>query len=79
MQITSKSDVEEIWSSFRSSILEVTSDICGTSKNHQWRPETWWWNDRIDDAIQEKRIRHKHCKKTKKAWPTRGSVFKGRL
>ena len=33
------------------------------SKNHNWRKETWWWNDEVDAAIKEKRRAWKEWKK----------------
>ena len=29
--------------------------MCGTTKLHRWRRETWWWNKEVDDAITAKR------------------------
>ena len=29
--------------------------MCGTTKPHRWRRETWWWNKEVDDAITAKR------------------------
>ena len=31
------------------------SFLCGTTKPHRWRRETWWWNKEVDDAITAKR------------------------
>jgi hypothetical protein len=30
-----------------------------TPKNHHWRHETWWWNDKVDAAINQKCARFK--------------------
>ena len=32
----------------------------GLSKKHQWRRETLWWNNEVDEAIKEKRKRLKY-------------------
>ena len=29
--------------------------MCGKTKPHRWRRETWWWNKEVDDAITSKR------------------------
>ena len=47
---------------------------CGMWPFHQWRPETWWWNDRVEDAVKEKRIRYKAYNALKKA----GKVVKAK-
>ena len=40
--------------------------VCGSSSKHQWRPETWWWDDGVEDAINEKRNRYMTYKKLRK-------------
>jgi len=39
--------VENAWSKLKDPLLCAATVVCGLSKNHQWRPETWWWNDRV--------------------------------
>ena len=34
---------------------EDTEEVCGTTKHHRWRRETWWWNKEVDAAITAKR------------------------
>ena len=59
--------VEGLWSDLKEPLLSAASEVCGVSRNHQWRPETWWWNDRVDDAIKEKRARFKTYNTLRKA------------
>ena len=40
--------------------------VCGKTKKHKWRRQTWWWNDVVNDAIQKKR-------KCYNAWKKGGS------
>ena len=42
---------EEIWAKLKTGLLKTTEEVCGTTKPHQWRRETWWWNKEVDDAI----------------------------
>ena len=65
-QIDPSPDIEEIWSKLKPTLLETTSVVCRSSSKHQWRPETWWWDDRVEDAINEKRSRYKTYKKLRK-------------
>ena len=58
--------VEELWSSRKGNLLNTTKEVCGTSSKHQWRRQTWWWNDVVDKAIKEKQ-------KCFKAWKAGGS------
>ena len=55
--------VEEIWAHLKKSLLETSSEVCGTSLNRQWKRQTWWWNASVDDAVNEKRNRYKAFKK----------------
>ena len=59
--------VENAWSKLKDPLLCAATVVCGLSKNHQWRPETWWWNDTVEDAVKEKRIRYKAYNALKKA------------
>ena len=49
------SHVETVWSRLKGPMLDAATEVCGLSKNHKWRAETWWWNENVDKAIQEKR------------------------
>ena len=46
---------EEIWAKLKTGLLKTTEEVCGTTKPHRWRHETWWWNKEVDDAITAKR------------------------
>ena len=49
------STTEEIWAKLKTGLLKTTEEVCGTTKPHRWRRETWWWNKEVDDAITAKR------------------------
>ncbi len=57
---------EEIWGKLKSSLLKVAEGVCGFTKKHRWRKETWWWNSTVDCAVKEKR-------RCWKAWKKGGS------
>ena len=65
-QIDPSPDIEEIWSKLETTLLETTSVVCGSSSKHQWRPEIWWWDDRVEDAINEKGSQYRTYKKLRK-------------
>ena len=64
--------VEASWSKLKTSLLEATKETCGLSSPHQWRPETWWWNDKVDAAIKSKRALYKTYKSLRKQGDTPG-------
>ena len=45
----------EIWAKLKTGLQKTTEEVCGTTKPHRWRRETWWWNKEVDDAITAKR------------------------
>ena len=46
---------ETALSKLKGPLLDAATEVCCLSKNHQWNPETWWWNEEVDKAIREKR------------------------
>ena len=54
------------WSKLKDPLLDSATEVCGLSTNHQWRPETWWWNEQVDETIQEKCAQFKAYKALKK-------------
>ena len=46
---------EEIWAKLYTGLLKTTEEVCGTTKPHRWRLETWWLNKEVDDAITANR------------------------
>ena len=32
---------EEIWGKLKTGLLKTTEEVCGTTKPHRWRRETW--------------------------------------
>ena len=64
--------VEASWSNLKTPLLEATKETCGLSSPHQWRPETWWWNDKVDAAIKSKRALYKTYKSLRKQGDTPG-------
>ena len=57
---------EEIWQNLKNNLTSTAEEVCGYSRNHQWRKETWWWDSVVDGAIREKRRCFKLYKKLKK-------------
>ena len=55
----SANQVESIWVKLKSSLLEATTEMCGMTKNNQWKSETSWWNDHISEAVGMKRSHFK--------------------
>ena len=52
-----------IWNNIETGLLKTTEEVCGITRPHLWRRETWWWNEHVEKAIAAKR-------KAFKAWKT---------
>ena len=52
---------EDIWNNIKTGLLKTTEEMCGTTRPHRWRRETWWWNEHVEKAIASKQ-------KAFKAW-----------
>ena len=57
---------EDLWNSYKTVLKSAAVAACGMSKNHNWRKETWWWNEEVDVLVKAKR-------KAWKAWKSGGS------
>ena len=33
----------------------ATKQVCGVSAKHTWKRQTWWWNDKVRQAVSHKR------------------------
>ena len=52
--VESADDMEDVWSKLKIPLLETASEVCGLSKKYQWKRETWWWDDKVEEAIKKK-------------------------
>ena len=56
-------NVVEIWDNLKCALLKSMDEACGWSKKGNWRKQTWWWNDGVNDAVKRKRKLWKEWKK----------------
>ena len=52
---------EDIWNNIKTGLLKTSEEVCGTTRPHRWRHETWWWNEHVEMATAAKQ-------KAFKAW-----------
>ena len=57
---------EEIWSHLKNGLNSAAEEVCGYTKKHQWKKQTWWWNSCVDEAVKEKRRCYKVLAKLKR-------------
>ena len=46
---------EDIWNNIKTGLLKTTEEVCGTTRPHRWRRETWWWTEHVEKVIAAKR------------------------
>ena len=63
VSLSNSQNVEDIWNILKSNLLESAKNVCGMTKKGNWRKETWWWDDSVENAIKEKRFKWKSWKK----------------
>ena len=56
---------EDIWNNIKTGLLKTTQEVCGITRPHRWRRETWWWNEHLEKAIAAKRKAFKTWKTAK--------------
>lgn len=56
---------EEIWANLKTGLLETTEKVCGLTRPHRWRRETWWWTEQVEQTIKAKRLAFKAWKSGK--------------
>ena len=55
-------DVETTWNDLKSCVFESFDATCGWTKAQQNRKETWWWCEKVESEIKEKRKLWKNWK-----------------
>ena len=45
---------EDIWNNLKRGLLKTTEEVCGTTRPHRWRRETWWWNEHLGEVMTAK-------------------------
>jgi len=49
-----KGDAESMWNELNDCLLEVSEETCGRTKGRPRHRETWWWNEDVACAMNEK-------------------------
>jgi len=57
------SDVDEHWQQMKNLMMEKAKDVCGMSKGPCRHKETSWWNEEVDEAVREKKIKYGNWKR----------------
>jgi hypothetical protein len=58
----SQINVENVWYKLKTSLLDRARDLWDFQKSINGKKGTWWWKDKVDEAIKQKRTRFKTYK-----------------
>ena len=58
-------DVERVWKDMKECLLVCADEVCGRTKGPPRHKQTWWWNDDVAKAVEEKRLRFVSWRKSK--------------
>ena len=47
--------IEDKWFYLKKCLLDASKQTCGWTKHPPKCREVWWWNDKVDDIIREKK------------------------
>ena len=59
---TDNDDPDGKWNFLRDALLKVTDKVCGWTKKKNWKEQTWWWNESVNELIKDKRTKWKEWK-----------------
>ena len=48
-----------VWVQYKNCVLKVADEVCGWTKGRCRHGETWWWNENVRAAVEEKKARFK--------------------
>ena len=47
--------LDERWKYLKNNLINAKKQVCGVSTKHTWKRQTWWWNDKVQQAVSHKR------------------------
>ena len=55
--------VNDHWQQIKGIMMETAQDICGMTKGPLRHKETWWWNEKVAEAVRNKKMKYGKWKK----------------
>jgi len=50
------SNVEEVWSEFKKSVMETAAEVCGWRQCRNVQKRTRWWNEEVKQTVKNKKV-----------------------
>ena len=45
----------DLWESYKNGVLKACDELCGNTKGRRDQAITWWWNEQVMEAIDQKK------------------------
>ena len=58
-------DAPNLWNTFKNKMLQACDEVCGKKKGRKNHGDTWWWNEEVKEAIQQKKVAYKEMRKNR--------------
>jgi hypothetical protein len=55
----------KVWEQYKNCVLKAADEVCGWTKGRCRHGETWWWNENVRAAVEEKKAKFKEWIKEK--------------
>ena len=47
--------MDERWKYLENNLINASKQVCRVSAKHTWKRQTWWWNNKVQQAVSHKR------------------------
>ena len=51
--------MQNLWGHFKDGVLRACDEVCGKKRGMRGKGDTWWWNERVKEAVSRKKDEHK--------------------
>ena len=73
-------DAPNLWNTFKNSMLPACNEVCGKKKGRKNHGDTWWWNEEVNEAMQQRKVAYrKMCKNRSEENKARYKNIKNRI
>lgn len=62
-------NVDVVWGGLKNCLMSVADEVCGRTKGAPRHSETWWWNDEVEEVVNEKQRLYKIYDESKNRKP----------
>ena len=65
---------QNLWGHFKDGVLKSCDDVCGKKRGSRGKGDTWWWNEKVKEAVSRKKDAHNNWDRNVKGDAVEGAV-----